>query len=299
MALTDQDVIGYMESLSNWGRWGKDDQRGALNYITPAKRVAAAGLIHAGEVVSTSLPLPTTPGPANPRPVLHFMLGTGENPESTGSTDFFGLAYHGRSISHIDALCHIFYKGRMFNGYPTNEVRPDGAHKNAIHGVREQVSGRGVFLDIAAAKGVDWLEPGTPINPEDLEAAERAQGVLVEEGDLLLVRTGRHHPNKTSDATDALAGLHASALPWLHERRVAVLGGDGVNDVSPSGFASIRLPIHTVAIVAMGIHLLDNQDLEPLGEACKRLGRYTFFYVVAPLYLERGTGSPATGLAMF
>jgi len=163
------------------------------------------------------------------------------------------------------------------------------------------VSGRGVLLDIPRLKGRDWLDPGEPVYPEDLDAAERAQGVVVDEGDILLVRTGRFHPGKTEGrgATDALAGLHAAALPWLHQRRVAVLGGDGVNDVSPSGFASVRLPIHTVAIVAMGVHLLDNQDLEALATACQRLNRHTFFYVVAPLYLERGTGSPATGLAMF
>ena len=298
--LTDADVVAYMEKLSNWGRWGAEDQRGALNYLTPAKRASAAGLVRSGEVVATSLRLPVAPGPNNPRPVLHFMLGTGENAESTGSTDFFGLAYHGRTISHIDALCHIFWQGKMYNGFPASEVRPDGAHKNAIHGVREDVSGRGVLLDIPPIRGREWLEPGDPVYVEDLEAAERAQGARVEEGAILLVRTGRWHPGRPQTGpSDPLAGLHASTLPWLYERRVAALGGDGVNDVSPSGFASIRLPIHTVTIVAMGIHLLDNQDLEPLSAACQRLGRYEFFYVVAPLYLERGTGSPATGLAFF
>ena len=298
--LTDQDVLGFLQKLSNWGRWGPEDQGGALNYITLDKRAAAARSVQTGEVVATSRPLPVTPGANNPRPVLHFMIGTGEGPAAGGSSDFVGMAYHGRTISHIDALCHFFYQGKMYNGYPATEVKPDGAHKNAIHGVREQVSGRGVLLDIPASRGRQFLDPGEPIYPEDLEAAERAHGVTVGEGDILLVRTGRWHPQApVSMPGEPIAGLHASSLPWLHDRRIAALGGDGVQDVGPSGFEQVRQPIHLVTIVAMGLHLLDNQDFEPIAAACARTGRYSFFYVVAPLYLERGTGSPATGLAFF
>ncbi|MBI2887764.1 MAG: cyclase family protein [Chloroflexi bacterium] len=301
--LTDADVLGFMDSLSNWGRWGPEDQAGALNYITPERRLRAFSLVQEAHVVSISQPLATTPGPENPRPVLHFMLGTGEGAGATGSMDFLGMAYHGMTISHIDALCHIFYRGKMYNGFPAAEVKPDGAHKNAIHQVLEKVVGRGVLLDIPAAKGKEWLDPAEPIYTEDLEAAERRQGVTVEPGDIVLVRTGRHKRARAQGSdgwqTQGLAGLHASTLPWLHRRQVAVLGSDGISDVMPSGFEGIRLPYHVVAIVAMGVHLLDNHDFERLAEACVQRGRYQFLFVLAPLFLERGTGSPANGLAIF
>lgn len=301
--LTDADVQGFMESLSNWGKWGPEDQLGALNYISPERRVAAAALVQEGLVVSISLPLPTTPGPENPRPVLHFMLGTGEGQSATGSADFIGVAYHGMTTSHIDALCHIFWQGKMYNGFPASEVRPNGAHKNAIQQTLERVVGRGVLLDIPPVRGKEWLEPGEAVYVEDLEAAERRQGVTVGEGDILLVRTGRHKRARAQGSdgwqSRGLAGLHASVLPWLHQRRVAVLGSDGVSDVTPSGFEANRMPFHTVGIVAMGLHLLDNHDLERLAEACAQRNRYAFLFVLAPLYLERGTGSPANGLAIF
>ena len=148
------------------------------------------------------------------------------------------------------------------------------------------------------------MEAGEAIYVEDLEAAERRQSVRVGEGDILLIRTGRHRAARASGAGGAgpmvggLPGPHASVLPWLHERKVAALGGDGVNEVMPSGFADFQLPIHTVAIVGMGIHLMDNNDLESLAEACAARGQYEFLFALAPLYLERGTGSPATGLAI-
>ncbi len=301
--LTDADIIGYMESLSNWGKWGPEDQLGALNYITAEKRVAAAKLVCHGNVVATSLPLPTDPGPNNPHPVQHYMIATGEGAGAMYAMDYLGLACHGMTISHLDALCHVFWEGRMYNGYPASEVKSDGAHKNAIHGTRDRIVGRGVLLDIPRLRGKEWLEAGESVYVEDLEAAEERQAVLVGEGDILLVRTGRHKAvgAKGAEASSwqmGVAGLHASVLPWLHERKMAVLGSDGVNDVMPSGFAGILMPVHAVAIVAMGIHLLDKQDLEALAEACASRGQYEFLFSIAPLYLERGTGSPVTGLAI-
>lgn len=301
--LTESGVLGYMQSLSNWGKWGPEDQSGTLNYVTAEKRARAAALVREGHVVSISLPLATTPGPENPRPVEHYMLATGDTPGATGSMDYVGAAYHGMTVSHIDALCHIFYQGKMYNGFSAAEVRADGAHKNAIDNALTKVVGRGVLLDIPQAKGKEWLDPGEPIYVEDLEVAEQRLGARAEEGDILLVRTGRHKRARAQGSDGwqdvGLAGLHASCLPWIHERRVAVLGSDGITDVTPSGFDGIRLPYHTVAIVAMGIPLLDNHDFEALSQACADRRRYFFFFVLAPLYLERGTGSPANGLAIF
>jgi len=300
--LTEADVLGFIDTLSNWGKWGADDQLGALNYITPEKRVAAAALVREGHVVSISLPLPTTPGPENPRPALHYMIGTGERDGAGGSSDFIGVAYHGMTTSHIDAFAHQFWQGKMYNGFSSLEVRPDGAHKGAIHEALDKVVGRGVLLDIPLVRGREWLDPGEPIYVEDIEAAESRHGVTVAEGDFLLVRTGRHKRARAEGRdgwqSRGLAGLHASVLPWLHERRVAVLGGDGVNDVTPSGFQAMGMPFHKVGMVAMGLHLLDNHDLEALADACAQRRRYAFLFVMAPLFLVRGTGSPANGLAI-
>lgn len=302
--LTDADIAGYLESLSNWGRWGAEDQLGALNYITAEMRRAAAQLVRHGEVVAISLPLPTDPGPDNPRPVQHYMITTGEGDDAVYAMDYVGLACHGMTISHVDALCHVFWGGKMYNGFPASEVKTDGAHKNAIHGARDRIVGRGVLLDIPPVREREWLEDGEAIYVEDLEAAERRQAVRVGEGDILLIRTGRHRAARASGAggagspTGGLPGPHASVLPWLHERKVAALGGDGINEVTPSGFAEFQLPIHTVAIVGMGLHLMDNNDLEALAEACAAHGQYEFLFTLAPLYLQRGTGSPATGLAI-
>ena len=164
-----------------------------------------------------------------------------------------------------------------------------------------------MLLDIPTVRGVEALEPGTAITVDDLEAAEDAAGVRVGTGDLLLVRTGRwawRRQHGPWNPREQLAGLHASCLPWLHEREVAILGGDGVSDVHPShvdaaGGDPVRLPIHTVGIVAMGLHLLDNLDLDDLAEACAHEGRWAFLLTVAPLVIDGGTASPVNPIALF
>jgi kynurenine formamidase len=160
-----------------------------------------------------------------------------------------------------------------------------------------------VLLDIAGSKGVPWLEPGTQIGVADLEAAEQAHGVTVGEGDILIVATGRdarraeHGP--WVPFIDGMAGLHPECVPWLHERNIAVLGCDGVSDVFPSvpieGWA---MPIHQCTLAAMGVHLLDNLRLDDLCSACAQHEQYDFQFTVAPLRVERGTGSPCNPIAV-
>ena len=291
-------VLRLHQDLSNWGRWGPDDQRGALNFITPAITARAAATVTAGRTVSCARSLPTQPAPENPMPVAHHMIGTAT--EGYGG-DYFAIAPHGYATTHIDALCHIFHDGRIYNGYPAESVTAHGATKLGIHHLRSGIVTRGVLLDIPAVRQVDALPPGEAIYPDDLEAAEQAAGLRVESGDALLIRTGRwrwreeHGPWEPTE----LAGLHASCLPWLHDREVAVLGGDGVSDVRPSRVDGINLPIHEVAIVAFGIHLLDNLDLEDLSRACAEEGRAAFLLTVAPLILHRGTASPVNPIAVF
>jgi kynurenine formamidase len=299
--LTPDEVKASFERISNWGRWGKEDQRGALNFITAEKRAAAARLAKAGEIVSLALPLSTETTVENPQPVQHLMLHVG--PHAVAALDYFGIAPHGMAFTHLDALCHVFWDGRMYNGFSNREVGRFGAKKCAIDVTRDGIVSRGVLLDIPKTRKVEWLEPGDPIYPEDLNAAEKMGAVRVDEGDILLIRTGRHQRRKTKGAWDprreGLPGLDASCLTWLHERRIAVLGCDAVSDLIPNGYSGeLSMPIHVGTLVMMGIHLIDNADLEALSAACARHNRYEFLFAMAPLILERGTASPVNPLAI-
>jgi kynurenine formamidase len=296
------DVAGIFEQVKNWGRWGAEDQRGALNFITPDVRKRAVASVRDGVAVSCALPLNTVPSDENVSPVTHYMVRGGDLPDATGSADYFAIATHGMAHTHLDALCHIFHEGRMYNGYPQTKVTSAGTLANAITSGEHGVVSRGVLLDVAAARGVDFLEPGDQIHPADLEAAEQRAGLRVEEGDILLVRTGRHLRKQRAghwNGREALAGLYADCLPWLHARRVAVLGCDGISDVLPSGVDGVRLPIHLCTIVAMGVHLIDNMQLEDVAAACSERRRWEFLLTLAPLRLERGTGCPINPIALF
>jgi kynurenine formamidase len=304
--LSPADIKGLFDKLSNWGRWGKDDERGALNFITNQKRAAAAKLVQTGETVSMALPLATIPAPDNPTPVTHLMVQAGADSHEMPlpySGDYFAIAPHGMANTHLDALCHVFWEGKMYNGFAAEEVGSHGAKKCAIDVTRAGVVSRGVMLDIPKLKKIDWMEPGAAIFPEDLDAAEKAQRGRVEEGDVLMVRTGRSAMRKAKGGWDpmrvGLPGLDASCLPWLHERRIAVLGCDAVSDVVPSGYDGLALPVHVGTLVVMGIHLIDNADLDAVSEVCARLGRSEFMFSMAPLILERGTASPVNPLAIF
>jgi kynurenine formamidase len=297
--MSTEEVHQLHNRLSNWGRWGTDDQLGTLNFITAGVTAAAASAVVSGQTVSCARPLPTQPGPDNTNPVVHHMTGTAT--EGYGA-DYFALAPHGYATSHIDALCHIFHEGKIYNGYEAATVTAHGAAKLGIHHLRSGIITRGVLVDVPAIRGVEALEPGAPIFPEDLESAERATGVTVQTGDALLVRTGRWVWRETHGPwapMDGMAGLDASCLAWLHEREVAVLGSDGVSDVLPSRVDTVIMPIHTVAIVAIGIHLLDNLDLDELSVACATAGRWSFLLTVAPLVLNQGTASPVNPIAVF
>lgn len=190
----------------------------------------------------------------------------------------------------------------MYNGFNADEVTSHGARRCAIDLLRGGIVGRGVLLDIPDTRGVPWLENDDGIVPADLDRAERGHRVQVGEGDILLVRTGRARRRRVKgpwNMREECAGLEASCLGWLHERRVAVLGSDGHSDLRPSPYKLSMAPIHLGAIVMMGVHLIDNADLEELAEACKRIGRYHFMFMMAPLVLERGTASPVNPIVIF
>ncbi len=305
---TRAEVDAMAQALSNWGRWGAEDERGALNFITPAVSAAAAALVQDGVTVSCALELAKTPAADNPTPVMHFMTGAGDvsdqgrirGLEATG--DGFMISPHGMANTHIDALCHILDQGKMYNGFPASDVLSTGAVRNSILAGKEGIATRGVLLDIARLKGVDWLEPGAGISVADLEAAEVAQGVQVRSGDILLIRTGRDTRREAEGAWppfSGLAGLLLETLPWIREREVAILGCDGVSDMIPSNVTDSPLPIHHIIITYMGVHLIDNARLGPLGAACAARDRWEFLLTIAPLRLVGGTASPINPIAMF
>ena len=297
--LSVDEVKKVYEKISNWGRWGKEDHRGALNFITPHKRAAAARLVNSGEIVSLSLPLSTQSGPENPQPVQHMMLHAGA--PGYASLDYFAIAPHGMAFTHLDALCHVFWEGKMYNGFSEREVGRFGARRCAIDVTRDGVMSRGVLLDIPRLRGVPWLEPGDLVTATELTGAAEAQQVSVGPGDLLFVRTG-HRRRRTElgpwDAAKARAGLHPAALEFIAERKVAMLGSDSNSDTAPSVAEGVELPVHVLAINALGLHLLDYLQFEDLVPLCEAAGRWSFFCVIAPLRLPRGTGSPVNPIAV-
>jgi kynurenine formamidase len=304
---TTSEIAELLQKVSNWGRWGTDDQRGALNYISNEKRAAAARLVRTGATVSLALPLATRAARDNPAPVTHLMIRSGKVGHPLGSwgcADYFAIEPHGLATTHLDALCHHFYDGKMYNGFDYTEVDFQGAHKCAIEVARDGIISRGVLFDIPRIRQVEWVEPGDAIFPEDLEAAERAQHVEAGEGDVMLLRTGRFKLRRAKGVSAfagmKMPGLHASCLEWLHQRKIAVLGSDAVSDVLPTPYEPpLRMPIHTGTLVMMGVHLIDNADLEPLAEKCAREAHYEFMFSLLPLILERGTASPANPVALF
>lgn len=298
------------QQLKNWGRWGKDDEMGALNLISREKCQRAGRLIMDGVSVSCALPLALRPAPFNSSPGSHYMSRAGDLVSDQGygvTLDYFAMAAHGMSDTHLDALCHIFYDGRMYNGRAASEVTSAGAQANTIESVQEGVATRAVLLDIPRTMGRSWLEPGEAVYIEDLIKAEEEQGLRVEEGDILLIYTGRHRRARQSgpwNPRESLAGLHGTAMAWLHERGVAVLGCDGISDVIPSGLEGVASPtagrpVHLLALPSMGVHLIDNCDLENVAAACVERMRWEFFMMLAPLKLSGGTGCPVNPIAVF
>ncbi len=308
---SEAEVKRYFKTLSNWGRWGKRDEAGTLNLITRAKRKQAASLIREGVAIPCSRLITTELGPDVPQQSVHFMGQSGEHwagkktqpHEMQSSRDFIGMAFHGSAITHLDSLGHVFWDGVMYNGFSAALVTAkEGATVESVDVAKEGIVSRGVLLDLPRLRKVKWLERGDALYPEDLQEAERAEAVRVEQGDILLVRTGnqrdRNERGPWESSVHGRAGLSVACAPYLRERDVAVLGTDAVADVLPSGYASMRAPLHGVAIAGMGLWLIDNLDMEALSAACARRKRWEFFFTVQPLRIQYGTGSPVNPVAV-
>lgn len=290
----------WKKSLSNWGRWGKDDQMGALNFVTPAKRVEAAKLVRKGMTVSMARPADVDKSVDNPRPYQHKMYQAG--PVNAG--DEFSVSFHGYAHTHLDAFSHRFFDGQMWNGFTTADVTMEGgAKKGSIYAVRDGVFTRGVLVDMPALKGVAYLEPGTRIFVGDLEAWEKRAGVRVSPGDVLLIRTGRWQRRAKVGPWEAMrsaAGFDASVIPWLHARGVAALGSEYAHDATPTVHTEIApLPVHDFSLIVLGIHLFDDMDLDRVAAAAAAEQRWEFLFTASPLPIVNGTGSPLNPLAVF
>lgn len=300
--MTKGDVDRLMTELSNWGRWGKDDQLGAINLITAAKRKRAAALVREGFSVSLARDTEKERADDNQSPYEHTMTMSGVNNRGQFSIDSFRISFHGYQHTHLDALCHMFWNGKMYNGFSQEEVTQKGALKLAIRNLKQGIFTRGVLMDISQLKGVKYLEPGTPIYPEDLEAWEKRAGLKLTAGDAVFIRTGRWARRAEKGAWNVSAnsaGLHASCARWLKARDVALLGSDAASDVAPSGIEGLTHPIHQLALIALGVHIFDNCDLEALSEAAMKRKRWEFLLTAAPIPLTGGTGSPLNPIASF
>lgn len=308
---TGAEMAATFERLKNWGRWGADDELGALRLITPESRVAAAGLIRSGVTVSMAHDVTTEPTPQTPDPAQHQMLACGDDLGSDGipgyeaTRDAFGTDVHGMGITHLDALCHMFVEGRMFNGASADLVTADGAERNSVMTAADGIVGRGVLLDVPAARGVDFLEPEQRITVADLLAAQDRQGLEVGSGDLLVIATGRDARTislggQLNPFTDGLAGLHPECLTWLRERDVALLASDGISDPMPITPIDLwPFPVHQIGIVGIGLMLIDNMRLDTLIAECERHQRWEFFMQLSPLRLPGATGCPVNPIATF
>jgi kynurenine formamidase len=294
----------YRTRLSNWGRWGADDQLGTLNHITPDTRTAAAGLVRDGRTVSCANPLAT---PAvvpderrNRNPAEHRMT---VNPGSSG--DYIGVSYHGFVNTHIDALCHIFTGpgGRLYNDADSALVTSEGARSHSVDNWSGGIVTRGVLYDIPRMRGQAHVQDGEPVEGWDLEDWAKQMGITPQPGDAVLIRSGcepfwNAHPDFAMEFPPNTPGVGVSCLEYLYDTNASLLGWD-LQEAGGQGQYGERIPIHAIAIPYMGMPLLDNTTFEALSEACAEAGRYEFMLVIAPLVVLGGTGSPVNPLAVF
>ena len=299
--VTQSEYESWIAELSNWGRWGPDDELGALNLITPAKRAEAARLVTEGFTVSLASIAQTAQTVDNPCPVAWEMV------RATRAAATDRIAYpciHGPGTTHLDAFAHIFFDGRMWNGYDVETLvtMDGGAAKNSILNLKDGIVTRGVLYDIARLKGVDYLEPGTRITVADLEAWERQTGVRVGPGDAMLIRWGRWARQEAIGPFDTgaeAAGPDNRVIPWMRARDITVAGWETPGYMPQPEGDLPRLALHNFALTMLGVHLLDRADFLALAAAASERNRWEFMLTIAPLPIPNGTGSPVNPLAIF
>lgn len=298
---TGEEIEAYLREGRNWDRWGNNSDVGAINLITPAKRVEAAQLIKTGRVVSLSRPLPVEPSPQTPIPVQHYIKSDTGSDGRGSALDYVGIFQHGFSVTHVDALCHNWDQHGMWDGHdPVEEITFDGAQRGSIDQWSNGIMTRGVLLDVPKHRDRPFVTLETPVHGWELEDIANEQGVEIRPGDALLVYCGRERYSEThADAFTPgsdLPGLHGSCLPFIRRWDVSMLGWDML-DATPND-SGIPMPVHGV-LYAFGVAILDNALLEPLAAICTDENRYDFLLSVNPLVIKGGTGSPVNPVAVF
>jgi kynurenine formamidase len=296
------------EKVNNWGRWGADDERGTLNFITPDVVKAAVGAVRTGRSFGLAIPLGSDgpqigmiPGRINP---LKTMLAI--NDPMTGNIDEFctsddSVVMGLQAGTHWDSLAHATYSNRIYNGAPIASLTTRGAAKCGIDKVGPLVS-RGVLLDVARAKGVGRLDPGYALTAEDLDTAAELGKVTVRSGDIVLVRTGQIqllHAGDKMAYTFPSPGFSLKTAPWLHAHEVAAVANDTiVFEVFPTEYEDLPLPVHLLHLVEMGLWQGQNWDLEALAADCAEDGQYDFLLTATPEPFVAGLGAPVAPVAV-
>ena len=299
--VTQAEYDRWQTELSNWMRWGKDDELGTLNLITPVKRRAAVALVKEGVTVSLASNVQMEKGVDVPCPADWGMLTASEE----GATDRIAFpCIHGAGTTHLDSFEHRFFGGKMWNGYSVSGLvtKEGGAARNSVLTMKDGIVTRAVLYDIPRLKRVPYLEPGTRIFPEDLEAWERKAGVKVGPGDALLIRWGRWARRSALGPwpiDEGAAGLDASVIPWLKKRDIALLGWETPGYMPQPAGDLPRLAVHDFVLTILGVHLLERADFEALSQAASSRNRWEFMLSIAPLAIPKGTGSPVNPIAMF
>lgn len=299
-APTAAQIVGYLRSRRNWGRWGPEDQRGTLNLITASKRAEAARLATTGRVVPLSRPWPTRPAPGNPYPAELFMKRIDKGGGAGLAEDFIGTYYHGTSVTHLDALCHVWDADGMWNGRRPDEVIGfDGSSWASVDAWADGIFTRGVMLDVPAHRHTKYVTVDRPVRWSELETIARDEGVEVAPGDAVVIHSGREAWDRENPPWASLAvrpGLDASCIGFVREHDCSALVWD-MTDRMPNGYG-LPFGVHA-AIAALGLALIDMALLEPLADACREQRRWEFLFVASPLAIAGATGSPVNPLAVF
>ena len=305
---TPEEYETYRERFSNWGRWGPDDTLGTLNHITPEVRRHALTLPQQGRTISLSLVISKDP---RSRMVSGFEQEMRVGPNSSG--DRISINFHGWTVTHLDALCHIFTGpgGELYNGRPGSDVTLDGAGSGSVEPYHDGIVTRGVLYDVPRHRGADFVTIDSPVHGWELDDIAAAQGVEPRPGDAVVVRSGANafyasRPDFEMGMFAEMPGVHGSAIEFLYEHDAAVLVWD-LLDAGQQGLGhglprpdgeTVGVPIHEIVIPWMGMPLLDNANLDDLADACAEAGRYEFLLMVAPLRVHGGTGSPVNPIAV-
>jgi kynurenine formamidase len=307
--LTD-DLRQLAQRVSNWGRWGPDDQRGTLNLITPEAARRGTSAVRTGETFSLAIPFDQTgpqwdannmPDRVNPELKTYAVnvAFTGDPSDFTTTDDSFRMG--SQAATHLDALAHVGYEDKLWNDTPNSVVTADGAGRLGIEH-DGAIATRGVLLDIARLKGVDHFEENYAITGADLDAAASAGGVTVEPGDAVLVRTGHMHYLRLGDRLKysmPAPGLSTKSIEWMRDHDVALVATDNITfEVYPCEDPNIFMPVHMIQLRDMGLAQGQNWHLDDLAAACAADGRIDFLLVATPLPLTGAAGAPVAPTAI-